>query len=133
MQNLKKIIEQIQNKPIYDSVTSQFASLIEENEANRIKEIILPNITNIEREIDIIFFEKIKNCKNVESANTYFDILQEVQEVLSLLLFQENIEFSNKIQNFIRDCDRLDDEWLRNALFQEIKQGNYNYNFMDKL
>ncbi|MBY0110232.1 MAG: hypothetical protein K2X90_03920 [Candidatus Babeliaceae bacterium] len=131
MENLIKLIDQIKNKPIYDKITLQFPSLIKENENHRIKNLIVPNLRLIEEEINLLLSFKIRNCNNLQEAKKYFDILQKIQEVLAMLFFKEKIEISNKLQKFIRDFERLDDGWLRENLFNEIKQGSYNYNFME--
>lgn len=130
MEKLKRILEQVKNTSAVDAISIHIPALVNDNEIYRIKQIILPNIKDIENEIDLLFFQKIKHCKTVEEANVYFNILQEIQELLAILYFKESINFSEKIEGFIRDCDRLDDEWLRNKLFCEIKKDNYNYDLL---
>jgi len=58
----------------------------------------------------------------------YFDKLQEIQEALSKLTFVEEIELSKPLRQFVRDCDRLDDIWLRKRLYNEIKNDKYILN-----
>lgn len=130
MQKLLKIIREINEKPVYNCQISQFPSLIEKYEADRMKYIIMSNLDIIEHEIDELFFSCIKNCHSIGEATVYFDVLQKIQEILAMLYFKETIEISDKLKKFIYDCDRLDDNWLRDALFQKVKEGAYNYNFM---
>lgn len=132
MKNIKEILLKIANKPVYGYLFNTMPSLIEENEDQRIKDLISPNLKAIEEEIDLIFFTKIKSSKNLDEANIYFDILQDIQGVLSGLFFKGKITLSGKLQKFIYDCERLDDFWLRNELFNKIKQEKYNYDFLKK-
>lgn len=130
MEKLIKLIQEIDAKPIYNKIDLQFPSLMEDNEVQRIKNLVVPKLKIIEEEIDSLFFLKIKGCKSAEEAKAYFDLLQKAQEILAMLFFKENIQISDKLQKFIRDCDRLDDDWLRNSIFNKIKEGTYNYDFM---
>ena len=102
--------------------------LMEELERLRIKDIIVPKLSIIEQEIDKLFFVKIKNCVDEIEAGQYFDLLQKIQEILATLFFRDLITVSDKLEKFIKDCDRLDDPWLRSVIYNMVKQDLYNYN-----
>lgn len=131
MKTLLKLI-QADNNSVYDKINTQIPALYEENKLEYIKNIVVPNLKVIEEEIDALFFSKIKSSKNIEEAEVYFDILQQIQGILAELFFKGKIELSDILRRFISDCERLDDEWLRNHLFGLIKEGKYNYDFMRK-
>jgi hypothetical protein len=97
MQKLFKIIQEINKKPIYNCQISQFPLLIEEYETNRIKHVIMPNLNVIECEIDELFFSYIKNCRSIEEATVYFDVLQKIQEILATFYFKGKIGVSDKL------------------------------------
>lgn len=121
MTRLIDIIKRIGDKPTYGVVDYQFPSLIEELEVQRIKNIIIQNLKIIEQEIDNTF-ESIEKCNDKQEAKIYFDVLQEIQEILAKLFFLGEIKVSGKLERFIRECDRLDDDWLRSSLFSNIKE-----------
>ncbi len=100
-------------------------------ENQRINNIVVPALPALEKEIDELTFKIIKLCKTIQDADAYFMLLHEIQSVLSRLLFVENIPLSNRLEDFVRDCERLDDEWLRQGIFNRIQQGIYKYDFME--
>ena len=73
----------------------------------------------------LLLLLKIKDCENIITANTYFDQLQKIQQALAIYAFKYEIEMTNSLYKFISDCDRLDDPWLREFLFDRIKNGKY--------
>lgn len=125
MENIITLLEKVNNKPVYNKVAIQFPGLIEEEELNHLKNLVDLCLTELETDVNELLFSKIKYSKNQEEANRYFDILQQFQEILSKLYFREKINLSLKMQTFVRDCDRLDDDWLRGKLFKQIKKGVY--------
>lgn len=70
--------------------------------------------------------QKIKICKSVVEADAFFDELFAIQDVLAELLFVHHITMMPSLRKFIRDCERLDDPWLREYLFNEIKHDRYS-------
>jgi hypothetical protein len=70
---------------------------------------------------------QIKNCHSFAESQKYFDLLQNAQEIISELFFTEKIVLSKELRKFVRDCERLDDPWLREYLFKKIKENNYFY------
>ena len=70
---------------------------------------------------------QIKQFENPESPIWLFQLLQEYQSLLAKASFSEGITFSETINTFIHDFDRLDDKKQREYLFQEIKYGNYSW------
>lgn len=97
-------------------------ALRDEEECTRIKSIIMPQLDLIEKEVGYLLSISIKNCKTLEDAQQYFDVLQQTQEIVGGLFFSGEIEVSTKMEQFIRECDRLDDPWLRQHIFEKIKQ-----------
>ncbi len=70
---------------------------------------------------------EIEKSKNIEDANYYFDILQKIHDTLDILIFHKNIPISIvELQRFASDCERLDDNWQRNYLYQKIKSRQYS-------
>lgn len=130
MKNLLKIIDKIEKEKPSNNIDLIFPSLVDQNKMKKIKSIIIPELSLIEKEIDYLLFSKIKNCKSINEANEYFDILQKMHKILAILFFKEKLEISDKLQKFIKDCDRLDDEWLRNKIFNKIKEDSYDYDFL---
>lgn len=68
----------------------------------------------------------IKMCDTVGESNTYFDLLQKIQENICGPFFRDEVVFNDELAKFVRDCDRLDDPWLREYLFEKIKKGEYS-------
>ena len=69
---------------------------------------------------------KIKESNDLQAANYYFDILQEIQYVLAILAFVKEIPITKELDKFLSDCDRLDDAWTRDMLFKMIKADTYH-------
>jgi hypothetical protein len=133
MEILTKILNEIDDRPMVKDFTPKIPYLEEENEVQRIKKIVIPQLANIELEIDNILFGEIRMAKNLEEAHYYFNLLNRIQEVLALLYYKENIIISDKLRRFISDFDRIDDVWLREKIFNKIKQQTYHYDVMRKL
>jgi hypothetical protein len=96
-------------------------------ELNEIEQLgidLTRKLSLLTQEIRYIIF-KIKSCDNVSVADSYFDILQEIQSTLSALLYREEIGVSDILFRFAKDFDRIDDPWLRNHLFEKIKKDQY--------
>lgn len=106
LEHIQLLLQTIKNEPIKTKVVSMLPLL--------------------EEEISFLF-SQLKKCKNIEETNFYFDLLLGLQEVLAELVFKENIIVSTKLRKFIRDCDRLDDSWLREHLFKKIQAGTYTF------
>lgn len=69
---------------------------------------------------------KIKLSKDIQAANYYFDILQEVQDVLSTIAFVKEIPITKELDKFLSDCERLDDAWTREMLFKMLRADTYH-------
>lgn len=102
---LLKVLENIYNEPIKTNVIPLFSFLY--------------------KEINCLL-GKIQHCENIGTAKVYFDILQKIQEVLAELAFRYEIAMPSNLYKFIRDCDRLDDTWLREYLLDKLKKGQYS-------
>lgn len=96
--------------------------ILEDIEKEFIKEnITVAQLDFLHKEINYLLSE-LKICKNIKEAEGNFDQLQRIQDVLSELLFKYNLDMNSNLKNFIRDYDRLDDPWLREYIFNEIKK-----------
>ena len=126
MKNLIEIIKEVENNSTHDNERYIPFALRNEEECQRVKNIIVPQLDRIEKEVVHSLTASIKNCKTLESAQEYFDVLQAIQEIVGGLFFSDEIEVSTRMEQFIRECDRLDDPWLRQHLFEKIKQGTYS-------
>jgi len=74
----------------------------------------------------VVYYVLIKKCKIVEEADGYFDLLQKTQELLARLFFKQEITMSKGLEKFVSDFDRVDDNWLRDYLFNAIKRDEYS-------
>ncbi len=132
METIQLVLKQIADKPKNDSLKFipkiPYLEIHDENE--RIKQIVLPQLSSIETEIVDLLFNKIKSCKTLEDPSQYFDLLEKIYSPIAMLFFKEHIEISDKLRRFIRDFDRIDDPWLRKQLYETIQNCSYNYNFM---
>ncbi len=66
-------------------------------------------------------FSKIKECPTLESAKEYFNLLDDIQEELSLFVFEEGIGIPERLEHFVREFDRYFQD--REKFFQKIKNG----------
>ena len=69
---------------------------------------------------------KIKLVNNMQEANFYFDILQEIQDVLATVAFVKEIPITKELDKFLSDCVRLDDARTRDRLFEMLKADTYH-------
>jgi hypothetical protein len=107
MRRIKLLLQIIKKNPIESKVVQKFP-------------LILKAVNAI--------LNKIKDYEDFKAAKGHFDELQETQDVLAEMLFKHNIQMSPGLRKFIRDCDRLDDEEIREYLFREIKNDRYSLN-----
>lgn len=98
--------------------------LLAEMEASSTQKNIKLKLNFLYQQILLLLLQ-IENCKNIIIANAYFDQLQQIQTTLAIYAFKYEIEMTNPLYKFISDCDRLDDPWLREFLFDRIKNGKY--------
>ena len=52
-----------------------WSSLVQEQDLQRLKEIVVPKLETIEEEIDQLLFVTIKSCIDENEAQPYFDLL----------------------------------------------------------
>lgn len=126
MKKIAALIQQIKHdKPSYNDLITPIPALIEENKLARLKNLVEPALIYIEPEIDDIFVQ-IKNCKNINEANVYFDILEQTQDFLATLFFNDKISLSPKLESFVIKYERLDDPWLREFIFTNLRDRSDN-------
>ena len=75
-------------------------------------------------EIENILLD-IKVCENLKETDVHFNALQYIQRHLAELIFNNQIQVSDRLWNFVKKFDRLDDPWLREHLFNAIKSGQH--------
>ena len=126
MKKIAALIQQIKHdKPSYNDLITPIPTLIEDNKLARLKNLVEPALIYIEPESDDIFVQ-IKNCKNINEANVYFDILEQTQDFLATLFFNDKISLSPKLENFVIKYERLDDPWLREFIFTNLRDRSDN-------
>jgi len=103
--NTTCLLEKIENEPLQSNIIVMF-----------------PEVLGIVKKI----IYKISLCQTIQDTSCYFDLLDKIQFVMAGLVFRDNLPVSQELRKFIRDCDRLDDPWLRDYLFKKIKSGEYN-------
>jgi hypothetical protein len=70
-------------------------------------------------------FTKIKDCKTIEEANDYFDILDKIQEQLACLVYKYDIGMPAGLDRFVHDFDNF--EQAKKHYFPKIKSGEYSF------
>ena len=70
-------------------------------------------------------FQEIKKKPAMESSQSLFDLLNEIQKELCLIAFKEAIHLPKSLHVFLSDFDRIDDIWWRGRIFDSIKYNNY--------
>lgn len=89
------------------------------------KQKIITQLNLLEPLIELII-KKIGECNTPESANNYYDCLQKAHCLISDLIYNKNLEVSDLLWKFCKDFERVDDQRLRNYLFDQIKNGTYS-------
>jgi frataxin-like iron-binding protein CyaY len=102
MKQFKELIINLENKP-NNNLNEQQLALIEES----ISKLIL----------------HIKSTETIEESIVYFELLDRIQYILARHHFKYDVNLSNKLKGFVKAFDRLDDEYMRLYLFNEIKKG----------
>lgn len=70
---------------------------------------------------------KINTCKNFEEANDYFNLLDKIQHVLAVLLYEKDMPMTGSLKFFTADFDHISDNDFRKYLFGKIKSGEYDF------
>lgn len=86
------------------------------------------NLSLITAEIEKIIFD-IKQCKDYQETQNYFDMLQQIQDVLSDILYTNQIQPPDRLHRFIRIFERVDDQKLRLCLYKQIKNDQYIFDY----
>lgn len=82
------------------------------------KEKSINQVRNIIREL--------KESKSKDEISNLFCKLNEIQTKLAKYSFKYNEIFSEEVEIFIRDFDRLDDEETREYLLKRIRENKYD-------
>lgn len=68
-------------------------------------------------------FQKIKDCKTIEEAKEYFDLLDQAQGNLAFLAYHEDIPINSRLNKFLNDFDNLERD--KEYYFNKIKNNEY--------
>jgi len=68
-------------------------------------------------------FPKIASSPSIESADSYFNLLENIQGILARLAYEHDLGLPDRLHRFVQDFDNLDH--YKDHLFQEIKGGKY--------
>lgn len=116
-----------------DIKTKNYDEFIQKNDIeNELKDIeqlgkqFVQKISLLKHEIKYIF-SKIKACETSQIAQNYFNILQKIQETLTILIYKENLGLPETLIIFTSDFDRIDDPELRERMFIRIKNEQYQF------
>jgi len=124
MEIIQSVLPQIADKPqVIRNFTPKIPYLLIHDENERIKQIVIPHLNTIEREINDLIFVQIKNCNDLSQADVYFSILKEIMTVVLFFAYAETVEIPEKLFNLIRDIDHLYDKDIRENMYYE----SHNY------
>lgn len=87
---------------------------------------IMPHQLHTLLEMIYELFSLIKKRDTKEEAAEYFFLLGKIQHYLARLTFVYNINLPQELMKIVRDCERIDDNDVRDFLFHEIKHDRYN-------
>lgn len=94
------------------------------HEIERLGRSLTRNLSLLAQKIKYLF-EQIKSCDTLDSAQEYFDLLDNIQLVLASLIFKEEIGIPERLVKFVTDFDNL--EHIKETIFSEIKSGEYQF------
>lgn len=111
------------------SMQRQIMTRILETSSNN--EEIIAQFPPLRKEIDTLL-TKIKAQNTVREASYYFNILSEIQGVVTGLIFKNKIDLSSDLWKFFKDFDRVDDQEQKQYLFNQIKNDQYSLDHIEK-
>lgn len=76
-------------------------------------------------EILKIIFQTIKEANSLNEADTAFNLLGDIQNLLAAAVFKEQVIVNKFLKKFIYDFDRIDDYEMRHHLYSKIKSNEY--------
>ena len=74
----------------------------------------------IEYEIELLF-AIIAETSNINEAEIYFMILEEIQFALAKSIFKDGLEVSSFVREFVKDFDRIDDPDVQEHQYKILK------------
>ncbi len=89
-------------------------------------QFLAEKLLSLSREIKYIL-SQIKLSENATTAGKYFDLLQKTQVALAKLMYVSKIGIPDPLCWFVRDFERIDDNELRNYIFNKIKNDEYSF------
>lgn len=77
------------------------------------------------QKIIILMFTSIEQTNTSDESNLIFDILGDIQFILAREIFGKGLEVNEFLETFVKDFDRIDDDFMKNYLYDKIKGKNY--------
>jgi hypothetical protein len=93
-------------------------------EIEKIGQTLAQRLALLEQNMKYIF-SQIKLCITLEQAQEYFEILDDIQSMLALLVYRENIGVPDRLWRFMTDFDNFEE--AKNYYFERIKNGEYAF------
>ena len=93
-------------------------------EIEKIGQTLAQRLALLEQNMKYIF-SRIKLCVTFEQAQVYFEILDDIQSTLALLVHRENIGIPDRLWRFMTDFDNFEE--AKNYYFERIKNGEYAF------
>lgn len=72
----------------------------------------------------VYIFSKIKECKTIQDAQGYFEVLEIIKTGLACLLYKYNIGIPDRLIRFVQDFDNLEPVY-KEYYFKKIISGEY--------
>lgn len=87
-------------------------------------EIFRTKFSLLSQNINYIF-SKIKDCKTIQDANKYFELLEKIQGTLARLLYEYKIGMPDRLIRFVQDFDNFEE--VKEYYFKKIILGEYAF------
>lgn len=71
----------------------------------------------------ISLISQIAMCTSIQEANIFFDQLLAIQTKLCGVYFGRGIPIGEKLENLVREFDRLDDSYIRQYWYDKFRSG----------
>jgi len=92
---------------------------------NTSEELIISKLPRLLYHINNLLI-KIKDCKDIKEAESYFYLLQYIQSNVAKIIFIDQISICDSLWKFFKDFDQIDDPMMMNFFFNQIKNNQYS-------
>ena len=99
--------------------------LINEIEKEYYNEILETKIVLLIQEATSVLI-RMRSCQNMDEADFYFNLLDQVYHIVAILIFKDEIELPDSLWKLYKDFDRIDDPWWKEYMFIKITKENYS-------